>query len=77
MITIPRHTGDLLDGVPGPWWLPVVENGQAVSANIKCPNGHTAGISTHAIGADGTVQPSVVCGGDDCGWHEFIKLEGW
>lgn len=46
------------------------------SAVICCPScgerGSLAG--SHQVGADGTVTPSVVC---DCGFHEFIRLEGW
>lgn len=30
--------------------------------------------ATHAIQADGKVEPSVVCG---CGWHKFVTLIGW
>lgn len=30
----------------------------------------------HQIADDGTVSPSVVCA-LDCGFHEFVRLEGW
>lgn len=30
--------------------------------------------SPKVVAHDGTVSPSVVC---DCGFHEFIRLEGW
>jgi hypothetical protein len=30
----------------------------------------------HSIAVDGTVQPSVVCP-MECGFHAYLKLEGW
>jgi hypothetical protein len=42
---------------------------------------HVIGIN-HTIDKDGTVMPSVGIpfsgeGGGNCGYHEWIKLEGW
>ncbi len=69
------------DTPPGPWWRPVllahVEGEERMSASIMCPNNHYATLMDHAIADDGTVTPSVVCFVDGCGFHEFIKLEGW
>lgn len=33
----------------------------------------------HAIAADGTIAPSLVCPNqrDACGWHVFARLESW
>lgn len=31
----------------------------------------------HVIWADGSVHESVLCSVPDCGYHEFITLEGW
>lgn len=31
----------------------------------------------HTVGDDGTVRPSLVCPADGCGFHEFVKLDGW
>ncbi len=45
-------------------------------AIIACPDcgvrGSLAG--SHEVAEDGKVTPSVAC---DCGFHEFIVLEGW
>lgn len=30
----------------------------------------------HSIAADGTVDPSYVCA-FKCGWHVFVRLDGW
>lgn len=40
-------------------------------------NCHYLSIHKHTILDDGTVQPSVGCPVQGCGFHEFIKLEGW
>lgn len=51
-----------------------------VTACISCPQCGTSGSLSRSgadgwkIAADGTVTPSVVC---ECGFHEFIRLEGW
>lgn len=34
-------------------------------------------LNAHSIAEDGTVSPSVVCTTNLCGFHEFVKLEGW
>lgn len=44
---------------------------------IVDPNGHFLSIHKHTILDDGTVQPSVVCPVDGCGFHEFVKLKDW
>jgi len=31
----------------------------------------------HQIDQQGQVTPSVVCGNDDCVFHDYITLEGW
>lgn len=43
---------------------------------IRDSNGDWFGLATHSIAEDGIVSPSVVCP-YGCGFHEFIKLEGW
>ena len=43
---------------------------------IKDSRGDYFGLRTHSIASDGTVSPSVVCP-YGCGFHKFIKLEGW
>jgi hypothetical protein len=46
-------------------------------------NGHYLSIHKHVVDPDGTVHgppgenSSVVCPVPGCGWHEFVKLEGW
>jgi hypothetical protein len=52
---------------------------------IVCPNEHYLSVwnpaippeKNHTISSDGTVTPSVVCSIEGCGFHDFIKLEGW
>lgn len=46
------------------------------SAVISCPGcGIVASLDqTHDVHVDGTVQPSILC---DCGFHDFIVLEGY
>ena len=60
-------------------WLPVTResSGLPPTASVTCENRHEGLISDHAIAEDGTVSPSVVCTQEGCGWHEYIRLEGW
>ena len=49
---------------------------------VCCPGcGGPFCLANHTIATDGSVSPSVVCpqtpGGQPCGFHEFIRLEGW
>lgn len=48
------------------------------SVLISCPICKACGMLTkHEITPAGLVQPSVVCTSEDCGFHEFIILQGW
>lgn len=60
-------------------WLPVTRDSSGLppTAGVTCENGHEGLISDHAIAEDGTVSPSVVCTEEGCGWHEYIRLDGW
>lgn len=71
---------------PGHWYRP--EGASAVY--VVCPRCGTRHLLRHGvwtIAADGTVNPSIHCqhqrrcGGvpisDPCGFHEFVRLEGW
>jgi hypothetical protein len=54
---------------------------------LRCPNGHHLQLFSprqsaprHGIAEDGSVDGSVVCQGrpgDECGWHEHIRLLDW
>lgn len=76
MITIPRHDGEPFDTNSGPWWT--LWDGRVV---VCCGNGHHADITDKwKIADDGSVTPSILCHGNargSCGWHEFVRLEGW
>jgi len=43
---------------------------------MTCSNGHPA-ILEHDIAVNGKVSPSVVCIEDECGFHEYVTLEGY
>lgn len=61
------------DHLPGTWKALQIPNSK--KATFTCPNCQQLGtLVDHDIADDGTVTPSVVC---DCGFHEWIKLEGW
>lgn len=49
----------------------------AFKAELTCSNGHGVSLRSHAIASDGRVSPSVVCLAPNCGFHEFVRLEGW
>ena len=55
-------------------WTRVTLDG-VETARISCPRCGTVGaLRDHAIDDKGKVTPSVQC---DCGYHDFIRLEGW
>lgn len=73
-ILVRRHP----DCAPGTWWW---TRGQA-GPTVSCPGCQALHLldlqdkdEGHAVAADGTVSPSVVC--TACGWHKDIRLEGW
>ena len=52
--------------------------GKPTSALMSCPEcGKVCSLSGHTINPDGTVEPSLMCPYDGCGYHDFVKLEGW
>lgn len=53
-----------------------IYGGKTPAVLLSCPKGHLATLQ-HEIASDGTVTPSVGCPIDGCGWHVFVKLEGW
>lgn len=47
------------------------------TALVSCPEcGKVASLSGHTIAANGDVTPSLICP-FDCGFHEYVTLEGW
>lgn len=45
---------------------------------IACPDcGKHSSVIKHSIAADGTSEPSYVCPHPPCGWHVFVRLDGW
>jgi hypothetical protein len=65
-------------------WRPVVPHPErpiqvSALALVTCDQGHECRVSerVHQIASDGTLSPSYVCGGTNCVFHEFVRLEGW
>jgi hypothetical protein len=50
---------------------------QPFVVSIKCPLCGRGMSVPHAIAADGTLTPSVVCPYEYCTWHEYVRLGGW
>ena len=88
VVSLVKSIDPCCDGAPrGSWWkLGETERNPAV-VSIKCPacgrcatlqraeDGKTTG---HAIAADGTVSPSIVCPfSPNCSWHVWGKLADW
>ncbi len=75
--TFPRNDGTVK--APGTWRR-VAEAARAVwVALVCCPQ---CGVEcslrgTHAVEADGTVRPSLVCPTEGCSFHEHVRLDGW
>ena len=80
MLDISRSEVNAMDKQPLLSWLPLLNQGQK-SASFVCGRGHDGILLDHEINADGLVSPSVVCNGvpegDDCDFHDHIKLVGW
>ncbi len=73
-------TFDILGGrvvsIPQGQWHHVETIDGRPSAYLVCPKcGVYISLFVHQIAADGTVHPSV--GHATCGYHEFIRLDGW
>ncbi len=65
-------------------WRKVLLDGQP-AIRMQCPTCHVVGrlhLSArdslgHQVNARGEVMPSVVCGNNDCDFHDYVTLEGW
>lgn len=55
-------------------WRPVRGG---VSARLTCPSCGLDAELDHEIRPDGTVFPSVQCPGQDCGFHDNVRLADW
>lgn len=75
-ISLPRFAGD---GPPPPssWKSCHPSTIRRFKAELTCPNGHNLVLRQHRIAESGNVHPSVVCAADECGFHEFVRLDGW
>lgn len=77
MLTLARNDGP---AARKGTWQPVAESSRHIfKARICCPGcGYDCTLrGTHDVADDGAVSPSLVCPNDGCGFHEFVKLEGW
>lgn len=75
-LKIKEAKAQLISTNPLEWRGGMLPSGKR-TASITCVNGHIASLSKHAISESGEVSPSVVCPYDDCGFHEFVILQGW
>lgn len=67
MITVERHN-----------WSAVKDGNDKRTALMRCPTCQRyCSLSDHDIDNVGMVLPSVVCGYDDCDFHDMVTLEGW
>lgn len=76
MIEIPKAAASNTWLDDGPYWRGALLDGER-SAMVSCDSGHVAFLGDHAIAADGTVTPSLVCPEKGCTWHVFGRLAGW
>ncbi len=68
--------GGFVEGERGTW-TPTHIDGR-LSAVAFCPScGQRGTLDSHAIDADGSATPSLVCPRDGCSYHEFVRLMGW
>lgn len=83
MQTIPRSPVASRSGSPKGTWFALTTSNPAFPLEVVliCPGcGQSMGI-LHAVGTDGTVNPSVVCPYTEapygCAFHEFVRLADW
>lgn len=58
-------------------WFPLIADDEK-SATVCCPDcGLQGSLEMHTIHDDGRVSPSIDCPDPDCGFHEWVQLEGW
>ena len=76
MMIFKRDTGDSVEHQPINTWRLSEGSNDILHPVIRDSKGDWFGLETHSISSDGTVSPSVVCP-YGCGFHEFVKLEGW
>jgi len=76
-VTIQRY-GDFTDRPPPLHWVPCHPSTlRRFKATMACPAGHALTLRLHAIEADGSVAPSVVCPVAGCTFHEHVRLTDW
>lgn len=50
---------------------------------VVCQNGHVSSLGRnlragiHHVADDGTLSPSYICPYENCGCHDWLKIEGW
>jgi hypothetical protein len=82
-ITVPRDSAAGMGNATPGTWRPLKLSDGTPSATVCCLKcGGSSTLEVHTIAPDGTVQPSLGCGwkfkGEAaCGWHVWVKLEGW
>ena len=61
------------------WWRPAAKAMEHIfKAIVTCPDcGFESSLREHTIDAGGVVHPSLVCPGEGCAFHEFVRLEDW
>lgn len=69
---------------PGEWAEPKTPTSEYVVRNrvkalVCCPRcqWNSAVGANHAVEADGTLKPSLVCPNAACGFHVWARLDGW
>jgi hypothetical protein len=77
-VVIIRPYGRVTPDPPPMHWAPSSHQTMArFKATMTCPDGHGMILRNHRIAANGMVSPSVVCPNPACGFHEFVRLDGW
>ncbi len=58
-------------------WRPIRQQDGPDTALVTCDKGHWGLICNHEIDPQGEVSPSLICVEPTCGWHVWVRLEGW
>jgi hypothetical protein len=76
ILAMRRHTGS--DDPPPLYWSPAHASTRSrFKATLTCSEGHGLVLKSHRVLANGNVAPSVVCRHVGCGFHRWVRLDGW
>ena len=77
VVALPADREDVWLVIPASWRRCREPDG-TFTASLSCPKcGRVCSLSGHSIDKAGKVTPSVICGYEDCDFHDHLVLKDW